>query len=230
MNSAELRRLLNNKSPKAILVIILLAGFMLTLPFWLLSTPEQKQRIVAETTAQQKVESAVGLLDMLPAEREHLQSMLKPSTDESLKNFEENVWLKDLKTLMQGEVPDPEEADAIARWVYLYSMRHDLPPELILAVIAVESQFDRFAISNVGARGLMQVMPFWKEELGSKEDNLFNIETNIRYGSAILRLYLDRYGDLVRALAAYNGSLGRRTYARKVLTMMKRFKGGSRDI
>ncbi|MFQ5355439.1 MAG: lytic transglycosylase domain-containing protein [Mariprofundaceae bacterium] len=203
---------------------MLIVGFLLTLPLWLLGTSEQKQRITAETTTQKKVESVVSLLDMLPDEREHLQSMLQPSSGESVQDFERNVWMQDLGTVIQSVVPDPEEAEAIARWVYLYSKRHDLSPELILAVIAVESHFDRFAVSNVGARGLMQIMPFWKKELGSKEDNLFNIETNIRYGSAILRIYLNRYGKMSKALAAYNGSLGRKKYPNKVFAKMKRFK------
>jgi len=224
LNTVELRRLLKGKSPKSILAGMLIVGFLLTLPLWLLGTPEQKQRITAETTAQKKVESVVGLLDMLPDEREHLQSMLQPSSKSALQEFEKNVWMQDLETVIQSVVADPEEAETIARWVYLYSRRHNLSPELILAVIAVESHFDRFAVSNVGARGLMQIMPFWKKELGSKEDNLFNIETNIRYGSAILRIYLNRYGKMSRALAAYNGSLGRQKYPNKVFAKMKRFK------
>jgi len=188
MNAPELRRLLKGKSPKVILMAILVGGFVLILPFWLVSTPEQKQHITVDTTALKKVETAVGLLDILP------------------------------------EVPDPAELESIARWVYLYSMRHDLSPELILAVIAVESQFDRFAISKAGARGLMQVMPFWKRKLGSKADNLFKIETNIRYGSAILKLYLDRYRKMSSALAAYNGSLGNHKYPNKIFAKMKQFK------
>jgi len=224
MNAPELRRLLKGKSPKVILMAILVGGFVLILPFWLVSTPEQKQHITVDTTALKKVETAVGLLDILPAEQKHLQQMLKPSLPGKPKNFEENVWLKDLKTVLKAEVSDPAELESIARWVYLYSIRHDLSPELILAVIAVESQFDRFAISKAGARGLMQVMPFWKQTLGSKADNLFKIETNIRYGSAILKLYLDRYRKMSSALAAYNGSLGNHKYPNKIFAKMKQFK------
>jgi len=224
MNAAELRRLLNGRSPKLILVAILIIGFVLILPFWQLSSPEQKQHITAETTSLKKVETAVGPLDILPSEEKRLQEMLKPSTTAESDNFEENVWIKDLKTVLRSQVSDPAEVESIARWVYLYSMRHELSPELILAVIAVESQFDRFAVSNVGARGLMQVMPFWKKKLGSSEDNLFKIETNIRYGSAILRTYLDRYKTLSRALGAYNGSLGNRKYPNRIFAKMKQFK------
>ncbi|MBT8132490.1 MAG: lytic transglycosylase domain-containing protein, partial [Gammaproteobacteria bacterium] len=98
-----------------------------------------------------------------------------------------------------------------------------LAPELVLAVNDVESNFDRFAISCAGALGLMQVMPFWLDEIGRPDDNLFHINTNLRMGCTILRYYLDREnGNLVRALARYNGSLGRRIYPDKVLEKLRR--------
>ena len=88
--------------------------------------------------------------------------------------------------------------------------RADLPPELILAVIETESNFDHYAISVAGAIGLMQIMPFWLEEIGRPDDNLLHIDTNLRYGCTILKFYLDKEkGDLRRALGRYNGSLGK---------------------
>jgi soluble lytic murein transglycosylase-like protein len=85
----------------------------------------------------------------------------------------------------------------------------------------VESNFDRFAISSAGARGLMQVMPFWLDEIGRPDDDLFDIETNLRFGCTILRHYLDRErGDRVRALARYNGSLGQTWYPQRVFTAL----------
>jgi len=87
----------------------------------------------------------------------------------------------------------------------------------------VESSFDRFAVSLVGAEGLMQVMPFWRKKLGEPDDNLFNVEVNIRYGCAILRHYLNRYPSLDLALSAYNGSVGSQRYPRKVRAAMRRF-------
>ena len=100
--------------------------------------------------------------------------------------------------------------------------RANLAPELVLAVIDVESNFDRFAISWAGARGLMQVMPFWLDEIGRPDDNLFHVHTNLRMGCTILRYYLDREkGDLVKALARYNGSTGRRVYSDKVLRRLQ---------
>jgi len=159
-----------------------------------------------------------------------LQRMLKPLEANSLAEMERRVWLKDLATVIQPWVNDAAEAMTIARWVTIYAERFNLSPELVLAVIAVESQFDHFAVSNAGARGLMQVMPFWKRYLGSQRDNLFDIETNIRYGCAILRMYLDRYGRLDKALAAYNGSRGSRRYAAKVFARMKALKAAPADL
>ena len=95
----------------------------------------------------------------------------------------------------------------------------NLPPELVLSVIEVESTCDRFAVSRVGAQGLMQVMPFWKDEIGRRDNNLTHTPTNLRYGCHILRFYLDREDqNLNRALAAYNGSSGSLRYPNKVHT------------
>ena len=92
----------------------------------------------------------------------------------------------------------------------------------MLAVIDVESNFDRFAISVAGARGLMQIMPFWLNEIGRPDDNLLRINTNLRFGCTILKYYLDmENGDLVRALGRYNGSLGSSRYSNKVLDKLR---------
>jgi soluble lytic murein transglycosylase-like protein len=91
-------------------------------------------------------------------------------------------------------------------------------PQLVLAVIDVESAFDPFAVSYAGAVGLMQVMPFWPTELGLTKKDLINVELNIRMGTSILAYYLERErGDYRRALGRYNGSLGRREYPDLVL-------------
>lgn len=224
------RAYVHGASGKGLLAGVLLVGFVISLPFWMMSTPEEKQQLTHKTTAMQVVESNVGPLDLKPEEQEQLRRMLRQAPEEKELNFEEMVWLKDMSQLIRPWVADDAEAETIARWVYVYSVRFELSPELILGVIAVESQFDHFAISNVGARGLMQVMPFWKKKLGSPDDNLFEIETNIRYGCAIIRHYLDRYGKLSRALAAYNGSLGRHKYPNKVFAQMKKFKASRIDI
>jgi len=221
------RLMRSGASPKSVLAAVLVIGFFASLPFWLMSTSEDRQHLTESTAALQLVERNVGVLDLLPEEQDSLRRMLRPDTSEPKIDYEQLVWIKDLSHTIRPWVADDSEAEVIARWVYHYSRRFNLSPELILGVIAVESRFDHFAVSNVGAVGLMQVMPFWKEKLGSKDDNLLNIETNIRYGCAILRHYLDRYKSLERALAAYNGSLGRRKYPAKVLKAMRRFKAES---
>ncbi len=204
-------------------------GFVVTVPFWLNSNTEDKQHL-AQTTVQQIVEKNVGLLDIEPQEKEELRQMLEPDTQPKQTDFEQAVWVKDIIATIRPWVADTDEASTIARWVYIYSKKQKLSPELILGVIAVESQFDHFAVSNVGAVGLMQVMPFWKKELGKPDDNLLSIETNIRYGCAIIRHYLDRYKTLDRALGAYNGSLGRMKYPNKVFAKMKKFKAIDTNI
>jgi soluble lytic murein transglycosylase-like protein len=102
------------------------------------------------------------------------------------------------------------------------AMRAGLDPHLVLAVIDVESKFRKYAVSNAGARGLMQVMPFWVDQIGEKGQDLFQERTNLRYGCTILRFYLDRErGNLVNALARYNGSLGRAEYPARVLAALQ---------
>ena len=112
-------------------------------------------------------------------------------------------------------------ARRILRAVYCESSKHAQlreRPQLVLAVIDVESAFDPFAVSHAGAVGLMQVMPFWPEQLGLETRDLIDVELNIRMGTSILAYYLEREkGDYRRALARYNGSLGRRTYPDLVL-------------
>lgn len=137
--------------------------------------------------------------------------------------FEAQVWLTDMSRRLERQVRDPEERIYILTRVHYEASRVGLPPELILAVIEVESNFDRYAISVAGALGLMQVMPFWLEEIGRPGDNLLHIDTNLRYGCTILKYYYDKEnGDLRRALGRYNGSLGKRKYPNKVIDKLSR--------
>jgi len=108
--------------------------------------------------------------------------------------------------------------------VHREASKAGLKPELVLALIHAESLFDRFAISSVGAQGMMQVMPFWKAELGRPQDNLTDNATNLRYGCTILSYYLNKEnGDINRALARYNGSLGQNRYPAKVIGFWQDF-------
>ena len=137
--------------------------------------------------------------------------------------FDAQVWLSDMSGRLERQVEDPEERIEILKRVHYEATRADVAPELVLAVIDVESNFDRYAISVAGARGLMQIMPFWLDEIGRPKDNLIHIDTNLRFGCTILKYYLDmENGDLQRALGRYNGSLGGRKYPNKVLDKLRK--------
>mgnify|MGYP001549779018 FL=1 len=139
------------------------------------------------------------------------------SSDSFDDRFAAEVWLTDMSQRLQRRVKDPEERLTILRTVHYEASRAALDPELVLAVINVESNFDRFAISSAGAQGLMQIMPFWLDEIGQPEDNLMDIRTNIRFGCTILSHYLKREkGNMYRALARYNGSVGKGWYPNRV--------------
>jgi soluble lytic murein transglycosylase-like protein len=133
-------------------------------------------------------------------------------------HFDAQVWLLSSVPKLARYVSNDEEQELILRTVYREANRHDMDPDLVMAVMQVESRFDRFAVSSAGAQGLMQVMPFWRNEIGRPQDNLTHIETNVRYGTAILAQYLtEARGDLIDALARYNGSRGRLNYPELVV-------------
>jgi soluble lytic murein transglycosylase-like protein len=143
------------------------------------------------------------------------------ASDSFTDRFEAEVWLLDMSTRLSPYVADTRERLEILKAVHYEATRAQLHPELVLAVIDIESRFERFAISRVGALGLMQVMPFWLKELDRPDDNLFDITTNLRMGCTILKYYLNKSGgDLRPALARYNGSLGKRKYPDKVFTAL----------
>nr|WP_248679489.1 lytic transglycosylase domain-containing protein [Sinimarinibacterium sp. CAU 1509] len=137
--------------------------------------------------------------------------------------YDAEVWLLDMSSRLSRIVPSDAERLELLRMVHAEARRAKLSPELVLAVIEVESRFDRFAISVAGAQGLMQIMPFWLKEIGHPQDNLFIVQTNLRMGCTILKYYLDREkGNLVQALARYNGSLGRLEYPGKVIEVLNK--------
>jgi soluble lytic murein transglycosylase-like protein len=132
--------------------------------------------------------------------------------------FDAEVWLTDMSARLARFVPDDQDRLEFLRLLHAEARRAKLAPELVLAVIDVESRFDRYAISSAGALGLMQIMPFWLDEIGKPGDNLFQMRTNLRIGCTILKYYLDReHGDVYRALGRYNGSYGRIGYPALVL-------------
>lgn len=160
--------------------------------------------------------AAAQAVDPDPALRRALMQAVS-SADSFPDRFDAEVWLLDMSSRLQRWVPDDALRLEILRLVHAEARRARLAPELVLAVIDVESRFDHYAISSAGALGLMQVMPFWLKELGRPDDNLFDIQTNLRYGCTILRHYLDREkGSLIPALARYNGSYGQVWYPARV--------------
>jgi soluble lytic murein transglycosylase-like protein len=143
------------------------------------------------------------------------------AADSFVDRFDAEVWLADMSRRLARQVPDEDERLLILRLVHRYANMFELPPELVLAVIDVESNFDRYAISWAGALGLMQVMPFWRNEIGRPDDDLHDIRTNLLYGCRILAYYLEKEnGDRRAALARYNGSRGQRWYPDRVFSRL----------
>ena len=143
-----------------------------------------------------------------------------------LANYQEwvqRMGAKLVRLVPQGSVlRDPGTRDEFLATVYYEAARAGIDPQWVLALIQVESAYRKYAISPVGARGFMQVMPFWVELIGNPDDNLFHLRTNLRYGTVILRHYLDiERGNLYRALGRYNGSLGRPEYPNLVLRALR---------
>jgi len=136
--------------------------------------------------------------------------------------FDAEVWLSDMSRRLSNRIPDHSVRLPLLRMIHREARRANLPPELVLAVIDVESGFDRWAVSSVGAQGLMQVMPFWLKEIGHPDDSLQEVGTNLRMGCAILRYYLDRErGDLRRALGRYNGNVTGDRYPDRVFNVLR---------
>jgi len=128
------------------------------------------------------------------------------------------VWLTDMSRRLQQKMPDPQLRMDFLRTVNYEASRAGLDPQLVLGLIQVESGFKKYAVSPVGARGFMQVMPFWVRQIGNPDQDLFHLRLNLRYGCTILRHYLDmEKGDLYRALGRYNGSLGQPEYPNMVV-------------
>lgn len=128
------------------------------------------------------------------------------------------VWLAEMSKRLENHIPEATTRHDFLVTLQYEASRAGLDPQLVLSVIQVESKFRKYAVSKAGARGYMQVMPFWVKLIGDSQQNLFNLRTNLRYGCTILRHYLTiEHGDMVRTLARYNGSLGQSRYSNNVL-------------
>lgn len=132
-------------------------------------------------------------------------------------------WLRAMSQRLSKRMPDRHAREAFLVSVHYEAKRAGLDPQLVLGVIQVESNFRKYAVSRAGARGYMQVMPFWRKLIGNTDHNLFHLRTNLRYGCVILRHYLDmEKGNLYRALGRYNGSLGKPEYPNLVVRAWQR--------
>jgi len=136
---------------------------------------------------------------------------------------EATAWMDEMSRRLAKRLPDEHYRTDFLRTVHYEATRAGLDPQLVLGLIQVESGFKKYAVSSAGARGFMQVMPFWVRSIGTSEQNLFHLRVNLRYGCTILRYYLDiESGDLYRALGRYNGSLGKPEYPNLVVGAWKR--------
>jgi soluble lytic murein transglycosylase-like protein len=157
--------------------------------------------------------------------RQRLSRMVSDKAPPSLhfrSSYDAQRWLDDMEKRLAKRIPDRQQRLELLRAVHYESVRARLDPQLVLGLIEVESGFRKYAVSSAGARGYMQVMPFWVKLIGQPNHNLFHLRSNLAYGCAILRHYLDvEKGDYYRALGRYNGSLGKPEYPNLVLGAWK---------
>lgn len=168
-----------------------------------------------------------GLLIAIPLQAQPVDPALVQALQQATSDIREQtidldslLWLSSMSERIDKRIKNPFYRIRLLEAVYTEAEMAGLDPQLVLAVIDIESNFDRYAISHAGAQGLMQVMPFWKDIYGKPNDDLYNPLTSLRYGCTILRHYLDRHDNTMDALAAYNGSLGRSTYPDKIMRRM----------
>jgi soluble lytic murein transglycosylase-like protein len=141
----------------------------------------------------------------------------RPSVSSFKTPMEAVDWLSAMSPRLAKRIPNREYRLDLLRSVHYEATRAGLDPQLVLGLMQVESGFRKYAVSSAGARGYMQVMPFWVKIIGRPDDSLFDLRTSLRYGCTILRHYLDiEKGDLFRALGRYNGSLGKPEYPNMV--------------
>ncbi len=139
-------------------------------------------------------------------------------TSDFTDRYDQQVWLTTMSLRFIDIVPDQGERLKLLKMIHAEASRAQVPPQLVLALIQVESKFDPYAVSHSGAVGLMQIMPFWLKLIGRPDDSLVHMETNLRMGCTILRYYLQKsHGDIREALQRYNGATVGIDYSDKVL-------------
>jgi len=162
------------------------------------------------------------LADAVRARMSTMVTDRAPATVNFKSSADGQSWLAEMDARLERRLPDRKVRQELLRTVHYEALRARLDPQLVLGVIEIESGFRKYAVSAAGARGYMQVMPFWTALIGMQKHNLFHMRTNIAYGCAILRHYLDvEKGDYFRALGRYNGSVGKADYPNLVLSAWK---------
>ncbi len=132
--------------------------------------------------------------------------------------YDAQVWLMTMSNRLAATIADPHKRLALLELIHAEATRAGVSPELVLSIINVESDFHRFAVSEAGAQGLMQIMPFWLKLSGQPNGNLFHEQTNLRLGCTILHYYLQKsHGDIREALQRYNGATVGIDYSDSVL-------------
>lgn len=149
-----------------------------------------------------------------------------PEFSDRKQQLEFQNWLLEMSTRLNKRIPDRQTRLEFLQTAWYESRRAGLEPSLVLGLIQVESAFRKYAVSPVGARGYMQVMPFWSRVIGDGDrGKLFQMQSNLRYGCSILRMYLDmEKGDLYLALGRYNGSRGQSVYPHAVLAAWEKWR------
>jgi soluble lytic murein transglycosylase-like protein len=150
----------------------------------------------------------------------------KPSFRDEAARVRYQAWFGEMSSRLRKRLPDDQSRTEFLESVWYESTRAGLDPGLVLGLIQVESAYRKYAVSVVGARGYMQVMPFWAKVVGDNDRRkLFHMQTNLRYGCSILRMYIDmERGNLYLALGRYNGSRGRPQYPNAVLSAWKKWE------
>ena len=155
--------------------------------------------------------------------RATLAQAVNDRSSPDMRDLETRAWVRAMTPRVISHFPDEDMARKFLGLVHYEAVRAGLDPHIVLALIDVESHFHKYAVSRAGARGYMQVMPFWVAQLGDPKQNLFDERMNLRYGCTVLRYYLveRERGNLTNALARYNGSLGQADYPNRVLKAWK---------
>jgi soluble lytic murein transglycosylase-like protein len=178
------------------------------------------------TAGNQKEEALADSVRLALSAAIHDQRPPQPSFRDEQARFRYQVWLTAMSARLKRRMPDEQDRKEFLETVWYESSRAGLDPAMVLGLIQVESGFRKYAVSMAGARGYTQVMPFWTRVIGdSDRSKLFHMQTNLRYGCSILRMYIDMEGgNLYLALGRYNGSRGRPQYPNAVLAAWKKWQ------